>query len=191
MSAPSGRVVIVNVPMCNFLMVDGHDDAGSDTFRAAVRALTDLAAAMRMYMQDGDGTLFDPMPLEILWSVPGDEIWHEALPEAWTWTAMVAQPARITPELVAAVRERLQASLPPEPLSRIRLGSLREGLSAQTTSPRTSERSREVRDRLVAHCRSLGYEPHGPHHEIYLADLRHHEAAPLRTIVRQPIHPAA
>jgi hypothetical protein len=191
MSAPSGRVVIVNVPMGNFLMVDGRGDAESDGFRSAVRTLTDFSAALRLYLQDGDGTLFDPMPLEILWSMPGDEVWHEALPAPWSWTAMIAQPARVTPELVAAVRERLQADLTQDPLCRVRLGSLREGLSAQTVSSRVAERSRDVHERLVAHVRSLGYEPHGPHHEIYLADLRHRAAASLRTIIRQPIHSAA
>lgn len=191
MGAPSRRVAIVNVPMGNFLMVDGTGAASGEPFRCAVRALADLSAALRLYLQEGDGALYDPMPLEILWSAPEDEAWQEAQPRRWAWTAMVAQPTRVTPELVAAVRELQEPAHPRETLCRIRLGSLREGLCAQTAHAGQAEQSRRVVQRLVREIRSMGYEPHGPHHEIYLADLRHREAGPLRIIVRQPIHPAA
>lgn len=191
MAAPSGRVVLVSVPMGNFLMVEGRGDAESEPFKCAVRTLASLSAAVRLYLQDGDGDLFDPMPLEILWSAPRDELWHEAMASEWAWTAMVAQPTRVSPELVAAVREQLEASHERETLCRIRLGSLREGLCAQIACRGPMLHGRRVLDRLVEGARALGYEPHGPHHEIYLADLRHRDAASLRTIVRQPVHPLA
>ena len=187
MVAPTGRVAIVTVPMCNFLMVDGQGDAGSPSLGAAIRAVTDLSAAVRLYLQEDGGELLDPMPVEILWSPPDDEVWREAAPQEWSWTVMVAQPSRVTPEFVAAVRERLPAEQNDRVLRRIHLGSLREGLCAQTTHATHAESSRGVLERLVDHVRAMGYEPHGPHHEIHLADLRHQDAAPLRTIVRQPI----
>ena len=189
MEAPRSRVAIVNVPMGNFLMVDGRGDASDEPFRAAVRAVADLSAALRLYLQDGGGTLFDPMPLELLWSSPDDEVWREAVPGAWAWTAMVAQPAGVTPELVSALRDRLEPVHGREMLCRIRLGSLREGLSAQTAYAGRADRTPEVLDRLLAHVRSHGYEPHGPHHEIFVADLRHRDVSSLRTVVRQPIQP--
>lgn len=191
MAAPSGRVTVVNVPMANFLMVDGRGDAASEPFRCAVRTLADLSAAVRLYLQEGDGDLFDPMPLEIIWSVPGDELWREAMPGASSWTAMVAQPARVSPELVAAIRERLGASHEHATPCRIRLGSLREGLCVQIAARGPVLEGHRVLERLVDGARALGYAPHGPHHEIYLADLRHQDAGPLRMIVRQPIHPVA
>jgi hypothetical protein len=191
MVAPSRRVAVVNVPMGNFLMVDGTGSAGGEQFRCAVRALADLSAALRLYLQEGGGALYDPMPLEILWSASEDEAWREAQPRSWTWTAMVAQPTRVSPELVAAVRELQESAHPRETLCRIRLGSMREGLCAQTAHAGGAEHDGRVLARLIEQVRSMGYEPHGPHHEIYLADLRHHAASHLRTIVRQPIHPAA
>jgi hypothetical protein len=197
MTAPSGRVVLVNVPMGNFLMVDGIGPAGEEELASAVRALTDLSAAIRLYLQEGCDDLLDPMPVEILWSPPEDDAWHEALPGEWTWTAMVAQPAAVTPQLVVAVRdsqvlrgEQLEPAVR-RAMSRVRLGSLREGICAQTAYAGHAERSQSVLERLLDHVRAMGYEPHGPHHEIYVADLRHADAAPLRTVVRQPIRRSA
>ena len=191
MEAPSGRVTIVRVPMGNFLMIDGRGDATSEPFGRAVRALTDLSAGLRLYLQDGRGTLLDPMPVEILWSSPQDEEWQQSAPDEWSWTAMVAQPAGVSPELVRALRDRFEPLHDRDLLCRMRLGSLREGLCAQTAHAGRATRSAELLDRLLDQVRALGYEPHGPHHEIYLADLRHREARPLRTIVRQPIHRVA
>lgn len=196
MTAPSGRVVLVNVPMGNFLMIDGAGPAGEDELASAVRALADLSAGLRLYLQEGCDDLLDPMPVEILWSPPDDEAWRQALPGEWSWTAMVAQPAAVTPQLVTAVRdsqllrgehldERSRSAM-----ARVRLGSLREGMCAQTAYAGHAERSQAVVARLLDHIRAIGYEAHGPHHEIYVADLRHADAAPLRTIVRQPIRRA-
>ena len=193
MAAPSGRVVLVNVPMGNFLMVDGTGAAGEEELASAVRALTDLSAAVRLYLQEGCDDLLDPMPVEILWSPPDDDAWHEAMPGEWSWTAMVGQPAAVTPQLVTAVRDSqlLRGEQPGDAIrramGRVRLGSLREGICAQTAYAGHAERSQSVLARLLDHVRAMGYEPHGPHHEIYVADLRHAEAAPLRTVVRQPI----
>jgi hypothetical protein len=197
MTAPSGRVVLVNVPMGNFLMVDGTGSADEEELASAIRALANLSAALRLYLQESGGDLLDPMPVEILWSPPDDEAWHEAMPGEWSWTAMVAQPAAITPELVVAVRD--SEPIRGEPLTdaerlamrRVRLGSLREGMCAQTAYAGHAERSATVLDRLLRHIRSMGFEAHGPHHEIYVADLRHADAASLRTIVRQPVRRTA
>ena len=190
MTAPSGRVAVVNVPMGNFLMVDGRGDVAGEPFACAVRTLADLSAAVRLYLQESEGALFDPMPLEILWSAPDDEEWQAAMPRTWTWTAMVAQPGRVTPELIAALREQIATGHPAETLCRIRLGSLREGLCAQVAPAGPAQPAAPVLESLREQIRAMGYRPHGPHHEIYLADLRHRAAAHLRTIVRQPIHPA-
>lgn len=196
MTAPSGRVVLVNVPMGNFLMIDGAGSATEEELSSAVRALADLSAALRLYLQEGCDDLLDPMPVEILWSPPDDGTWHEAMPGEWTWTAMVAQPAGVTPQLVVAVRDSQLVrgehlvDTDRAAMGRVRLGSLREGVCAQTAYAGHAERSATVLERLLDHIRSIGYEPHGPHHEIYVADLRHADAAPLRTIVRQPIRRA-
>ncbi len=190
MSSSAGRVTFVNVPMANFLMVDGHGDAASEEFRAAVRELGDISATLRLYRQQGDGDLYDPMPLELLWWKPGEEPWEEDVSASRSWTAMVAQPACIGPELLAAVVERRHAGPTPPTRGRVRLGSLREGLCAQAACPAHANGS-DVLRQVVEHARSKGYEPGGPHHEIFLADLRHRSVAAVHTILRQPIHRVA
>jgi hypothetical protein len=197
MAAPSSRVILVNVPMGNFLMIEGAGSPDEEELAGSLRALGDLSAALRLYLQEGCDDILDPMPVEILWSQPEESDWGDAMPGEWSWTAMVAQSAAVSPQLVTAVREsqllRAEDLAPAErdAMRRARLGSLREGMCAQTAYAGHVERSETVRDRLLDHVRSLGYEPHGPTHEIYLADLRHALAAPLRTIVRQPIRRAS
>ncbi len=190
MASPAGRVAMVNVPMANFLMVDGRGDAAGEEFRAAVRELADLSAMLRLYRQEGDGDLYDPMPLELLWWKPGEEPWDEDVPAARSWTAMVAQPAGIGPDLLAAITEHRHPVAAPPGRGRVRLGSLREGLCVQAACP-THAHGGDVLLRLVEHARSKGYEPSGPHHEIFLADLRHRSVAAVRTVLRQPIHRVA
>ena len=193
MVAPTGRVVVVNVPMGTFIMIDGDGAADVPELVDAVRALADLSSAVRLYLQAGTDNLLDPMPIEVLWSPPDESDWRDAMPGASSWTAMVAQHARVTPHLLAAVRESrvVRGIHLEEPVQtamrRARLGSLREGLCAQTAYAGHAERSEAVARRLLDHVRAMGYEPHGPRHEIHVADLRHAEAAPLRTVVRQPI----
>jgi hypothetical protein len=193
MIAPASRVVIVNVPMGTFLMIDGAGTADEDELADAVRAVTDLSASLRLFLQAGADDLLDPMPVEILWSPPEDSDWRDAMPGEWSWTAMVAQPAQVTPHLLAAVRElRSGQADDVDPavraaMRRSRLGSLREGLCAQTAYAGRALRSQAVARRLLDRVRAMGYEPHGPHHEIHVADLRHGELAPVRTVVRQPI----
>jgi hypothetical protein len=96
----------------------------------------------------------------------------------------------VTPELLALVRERVPIHAEPGALHRVRLGSLREGLCAQTAHPGTAETGEEIVLRLHEEIRTRGYEPFGPHHEIYLADVRRGSQLPLRTIIRQPIRRA-
>jgi hypothetical protein len=193
MVAPAGRVVLVNVPMGTFLMIDGRGPADEEELAHAVRALIELTAALRLYLQHDADDLLDPMPIEVLWSPPDESDWRDAMPGEWSWTAMVAQPASVTPALLAAVRdspliedERLEANVRLA-MRRARLGSLREGLCAQTAYAGDAERSTEVAERLLDHVRASGHEPCGPHHEIHVAELRHGDVAQVRTVVRQPI----
>jgi hypothetical protein len=190
MAAPPGRVTIVNVPMANYLMIDGTGSPHGEAFGVAVCAVVELSAALRLFLEGGTGDLLRPMPLEVLWSSVEDEAWHEAIPEQVAWTAMVAQRPAVTPELLALVRERVPIHADPAALHRVRLGSLREGLCAQTAYPGTADSAEPVVRRLHDAIRARGYEPFGPHHEIYLADVRRGSQLPLRTILRQPIHRA-
>jgi hypothetical protein len=187
LAAPAGRVVVVDVPMGNFLMVDGSAERSSPQFDASLRAVAELAGVIRLFLQPGADELLRPMPVEVLWYAPDNDAWHEALDAEWSWTAMVAQPASATPELVAAVRDRLADRLEPEISRRVRLGSLREGLCAQAAHPSAAEPISRTLDLLRDHARARGYEPVGPYHEIHLAELRRNAPIPLRTIVRQPI----
>ena len=190
MAAPAGRVVIVNVPMANYLMIDGSGSPRSEEFGVAVCAVVQLSAALRLFLEGGAGELLSPMPVEVLWSSVEDDAWHEAIPEQWAWTAMVAQRPAVTPELLALVRERVPIHADPVALHHVRLGSLREGLCAQTAHPGTADSGEAVVRRLHEDIRARGYEPFGPHHEIYLADVRRGSQLPLRTILRQPIRRA-
>ena len=92
MTAPSGRVVVVNVPMANFLMIDGRGDAASEAFQCAVR---DPGGHVRHAAPVPPGGRWRPLRSDAVGDPVGVaetmDMWCEALPAEWTWTAMVAQ----------------------------------------------------------------------------------------------------
>jgi len=49
----------------------------------------------------------------------------------------------------------------------------------------------ETLERMAALATDAGLEAHGAHHEIYLGDPRRSQPERLRTVLRQPVRPAA
>lgn len=187
-TAPSGHLVLVDVPMATYLMLDGTDAADGREFEDAVATLLEVSAQLRMFV-DEPGELFGPMPVEILRPSVDDPAWEEAV-GGRHWTAMTPQPASVTPALLAVLRERLPIRADPAVVRRLRIGSLREGLCAQVTVPGGPSGLSDLRLRFLAQIRVLGYEPCGPQHEIHIATLRPEGRVPVRSVLRQPIRRA-
>ena len=184
---------MVDVPTLGFLMIDGHGDPnGSATFKEGVEALYAVAYALKFRMRSmPDGIDAAIMPLEGLWWIPDARVWDFGDKSDWDWTLMVAEPDLVTPALAAETIQAVRAGGSSAALDRVRLESLEEGRAAQVLHRGPFSAERPTLERLYDFIRDEGFMPVGKHHEIYLTDPQRTAPDRMRTIIRQPVTPAA
>ncbi len=106
--------------------------------------------------------------------VPGNK-------QGWLWTALIAQPSMVTPQLLHSVLDQVRKKSLPA-LARLRFESLTEGKSVQIlyVGPYSAEGPTIARLNQYAQLS-------GKHHEIYLNTPDGTAAEKLKTIIRQPV----
>jgi hypothetical protein len=184
-AASSKEPSIVDVPALQFLMVDGTGNPNRPgAFQDAIQALYSLSYGAK-FMLKKTGTEFRVSPLEALWGSPGGL--DPSKKSEWRWTAMIMQPAEVTPSVVEKVRAEAMGKKPLAALPRVRLERFREGLSAQVmhVGPYGDEAPTILR--LHEFIEKHGYRLAGRHHEIYLGDPRRSAPERLKTLIRQPM----
>ena len=186
---PSAReVVLVDVPAMNFLMADGQGDPNTaPTFAAAVEALYAVAYTIKFAVKKGALAVdYGVMPLEALWWADDMADFARGDKARWKWTAMILQPALVTPQLMeeAIADVRRKKNLPG--LGGVYVKAFTEGLCAQTLHVGPFSEEGPTIERVHAFIAERGTRT-GMHHEIYLSDIRRAEPAKWKTIVRQPL----
>lgn len=181
--------VEVDVPEQAYLMVDGYGDPNTSTaYAEAIELLYGLSYGCRFTAKDLLGRVHTVGPLEALWWAEDPADFVARRKEAWSWTAMIAQPEWITQQIVdeALLRKPIAAS------DRIRLATLTEGRSVQILHVGSYDDEGPTLARLHdEYMPSNGLTFSGHHHEIYLSDARRVEPAKLRTVLRQPVRSLA
>ncbi|WP_144681641.1 GyrI-like domain-containing protein [Cellulosimicrobium sp. TH-20] len=189
---PRGRFVEVDVPTLAYLAVDGEGDPNTaPAYAQAVEALFSLSYAVK-FASKRAGRDYVVGPLEGLWTAddPGTFVRREK--GAWRWTLLVLQPDWVDEDTVVAATETLRAKKePPTALDLVRRTSLTEGRSVQTLHVGPYDDEGPVLAELHdVYLPEHGLTFAGPHHEIYLSDVRRTDPAKLRTVLRQPVRPA-
>jgi hypothetical protein len=186
---------IVNVPERRCFAIQGTGTPGGPEFEEAMGALYGAAYSLHFLLRDR-GIEAHTGPAEGLWErLDGVTDWSEGEiafePTAWRWTLLLPVPAEATPEDVAAALAAARLRRPSPALDRLRVMSLVEGLVVEAmhvgpyaTEPATIAQMHEM-------ARAEGLVPAGAHHEIYLGDPRRTAPQRLRTVLRQPVKPAA
>ena len=186
---PTGRVVAVDVPVMNFLMVDGQGDPNTaQEYADALEALYAMSYTLKFAAKKGPAaTDYVVMPLEGLWWADDMAAFTGADKSNWKWTAMIMQPDFITLEMVESARAEVLRKKNPASLPKVRFESFAEGPAAQIMhiGPYSAEAPniRKVHDFIEEQGRGR----RGKHHEIYLGDPRRTDPARLKTIIRQPM----
>ena len=111
---PSKEPVMVDVPVMNFLAVDGAGKPDGPEAVAAIETLYPVAYTLKFMVKKGPQAIDYPvMPLEGLWWAD-DMATFAADKSKWKWTYMIMQPDFITGEMVgSAIAEvKRKKSLP-------------------------------------------------------------------------------
>lgn len=189
---PSKKVVEVDVPAMNFLMLDGSGDPNTALeYQQALEALYGMAYTLKFASKKA-GLDFTVMASEGLWWLDDmgakyGDFDFTADKSRWRWTMMIMQPDAITPAMVDAAVAELRHKKNPAALDKVRFERFHEGLSAQIMHMGPYSAEKPTIDRLHAYIAEQGCEPRGKHHEIYLGDPRRTAPEKLRTVIRQPM----
>lgn len=182
------KVVEVNVPPMNFLMVDGKGAPGSADYQEAIEALYSVAYTLKFMIKRGEiGIDYGVLPLEGLWWADDMSDFVNDNKENWIWTMMIMQPDLITKELVesAIAQVKEKKSLPA--IDKLRFEPFTEGRCAQTLHIGPFSEEGPTVERVHAFIDECGAELVGKHHEIYLTDIRRAAPKNWKTIIRQPM----
>jgi len=191
--APSAKAfAIVDVPTMQFINVDGRGDPNTaPAYATAVSWLYTLSYTLKFASKAELGKDYTVPPLEGLWWADDMANFANTPKSAWFWTSLIMVPDFVTPAMYEAALSKTKANLGDPPPS-LRLEAFDEGSSVQILhiGPYALEAptiSRLHSEFLSAH----GLVENGHHHEIYLSDPRRAAPAKLKTIIRQPVRPAA
>ena len=186
---PSAKqVTTVNVPVFNFLMIDGEGDPNtSQQYKEAVEALFSVSYAIKFMLKKGRGIDYGVMPLEGLWWADDMKTFSLERKEGWKWTSVIMQPNHVSAEEVALGIEQTRKKKGLKVLSTLRFESYPEGLAAQIMhiGPFSTEQAniKKIHEYIL----NSGHTLVGKHHEIYLSDPRKTDPEKLKTILRQPM----
>ncbi len=191
--AQQHRFRIVDVPMMQYLMIDGHGDPNtSPEFAEAIETLYPLAYAIKFASKVDLGRDYVVPPLEGLWSADDMATFTVARDTSrWDWTLMLMVPEWIGRDVVDDAVDRVRTKRAPARLDQVRLEELREGTCVQTLHVGPFDAEAEVLASLHHEfVPEHDLQMTGKHHEIYLSDFRRVAPERQRTILRQPVEPA-
>lgn len=189
---PAGRFVSVEVPTMRFLKVDGEGDPNTAAaYAAAVAWLYAVAYGMKFAAKAALGRDLVVPPLEGLWWADDPRDFVARAKGRWRWTMMILVPDFLPQGLFEPAVARAMGKLG-EPPASLRLEPYAEGLCLQTLHLGSYDDEGPVLAQLHHEVMpAMGMTFNGLHHEIYLSDPRRTEPSLLKTVLRQPVRPAA
>ncbi|MGX1748322.1 GyrI-like domain-containing protein [Glutamicibacter protophormiae] len=182
----------VEVPQMQYLMIDGHGDPNTaQAYQDALQTLYPVAYKLKFSSKLAGRDYVVP-PLEGLWWAERMDSFTSARDKSqWDWTMMLMVPDWLGPEDVAKALGTAQNSADLPAGDKIRLGNLSEGRCLQVLHIGSYDDEAPVLARMHQYIKDQGLDLTGKHHEIYLSDPRRVQPEKLRTILRQPVVPAA
>lgn len=187
-TAPTRKVAEVDVPPMKYLMVDGKGDPNtSQEYHQAVEALFSTAYGLKFAVKKSGGVDYSVMPLEGLWWMEGNKPLNPSDKKDWLWTAMIAQPASVTKQLLDSVLDQVRKKKDLPALSRLRFEPLNEGKAVQILHVGPYSAEGPAIAKLHEHAHEHGYSLSGRHHEIYLNTPDRTAPDKLKTVIRQPV----
>jgi hypothetical protein len=191
---PSEEPGLVEIPIANFIMLDGTGDPNDKYFEESVQMLYSLSFTLKMSNKTGNQPAgyfeYVTPPLEGLWWTD-DGSFDFLKRSGWRWTIMIRQPDFFNREAFDWAIQELHRKKPHLDLRRIRFESFSEGkcVQAMHNGPYSTEQLTMQRMRDFIEASGLvDLVPLGAkHHEIYLKAAYNGDEATMRTILRHPV----
>jgi hypothetical protein len=184
---PTSKVVQVEVPQMNFLMVDGKGDPNnSQEYAEAVEVLFQVSYALKFMVKKGELAIdYVVMPLEGLWWADDMTAFSVDDKASWKWTMMIMQPEFVNNIMVENAIQDVAKKKKPAAISKLRFEAFSEGKAAQIMHIGPFSEEGPTVEKVHAYITENG-ELSGKHHEIYLSDIRKADPAKWKTVIRQP-----
>jgi len=191
---PIDRVVLVEVPDIQYLMVEGQGNPNtSQEYKDTFGIIYPVAYTLK-FMCKPKGKDYVVMPPEALWWADDMNDFLAGNKDNWKWISIMMIPDFITKELVdeaiKQVKEKKADELPPM-FSKLRFETYREGKAAQLMhiGPYSEEHANIMK--IHQFIEDQGGKFDGKvwgqhHHEIYLSDPRRNKPEKMKTVIRQP-----
>jgi len=185
---PKKKFEMVDVPTCNYLVVDGDGGPVGQAYQDALAALYPVAYKLKFFSKIELEKDYVVPPLEGLWWADDMETFITREKSAWKWTMMIMTPDWITSTMFADAIEQVRKAKNPVALDKVRLESYHEGLSVQIMHIGSYDDETPVLAELHnQYIPENGLVETGKHHEIYLSDPRRVAPEKLKTVLRQPV----
>lgn len=181
---------IVEVPMFNFIMVDGMGDPNTaQEYQDALEALYAVAYKIKFMSKKRLDKDYVVPPLEGLWWAEDMDVFTTGGDKSsWLWTMMIMQPEWITTEIFDKALLQVEKGKNPPALSKVRLEGYHEGMAVQIMHIGPySEEGPTIARLHNEFIPENGLEENGKHHEIYLSDPRKVAPEKMKTVLRQPV----
>lgn len=184
------KPALVETHRATYLCIDGKGTPGGANFTEAVGALYGVAYTVKMTHKFAGRQDYSVCKLEALWP---DSISHAAQSEKnnWTWQLLIRTPDFIAQRDIDQAVETLEKRGRGETADRVQLRTLDEGLCVQALHVGPYSTEEVTIAAMQAFAGKKGMQIRGAHHEIYLSDPRRTDPSKLKTILREPVVPAA
>lgn len=181
------KIVLVDVPVMQFIKVDGKGIPGGPDYQRALEWLYGVSYPIKFMSKQQLGKDYVVPPLEGLWWADDMSTFITREKDKWSWCMMMMQPDWITADMYAAAVEKAGKKLGEAPAS-LRLEPYDEGLSVQIMHIGSYDDEGPIIAKM--HKEFLpenGLVENGHHHEIYIGDPRKTAPEKLKTVLRQPV----
>jgi hypothetical protein len=186
---PTKEPVFIDVPLMNYLMVDGHGKPDSPETVAAIEALYPVAYTLKFIVKKEQGIDYGVMPLEGLWWSDDMADFINENKDNWRWTYMIMQPDFITRLMVDNAIAEVRRKKKPTSIDKVVFEMLAEGKAAQIMHIGYYSAEGPNIEKLHRFIKDAGHSFDGmnqKHHEIYLSDPRKSAPEKMKTVIRQP-----
>ena len=187
--ATKSEFTVVKFPKFNYLMVDGKGDPNtSSRYTETIELLYGASYTLKFQVKSELKMDYVVPPLEGLWWAEDMGTFKTREKSKWNWTMMIMVPNGINKSQVTKAIKSFNGKKPNADISKLRFGSLLEGVCVQILHVGPYDAEGPVLARMHEDFMPKNkYKFNGIHHEIYLSDPRKTSPEKLKTILRQPV----